>query len=95
MSGKMKWMEHPAVEKMDPGKLAIIEEFVKQMEGRTAMSAMPLLLQTQKKMQETGLEFTQEESSLLIEILTADMTPAERAKVDQMRQMVEKYKQQK
>ena len=95
MSEKMKWMEHPAVEKMDPRKLEILEEFVRQMEGRTAMSAMPVLLQTQKKMQEQGLEFTPEESKLLTEILTADMTPAERAKVDQMRQMVEKYKQKK
>lgn len=91
MNEKMSWMLHPAVKKMDPRKLAIVETFVGNVQGKSAMAAMPILMQTQRTMQEQGLTFTAEESALLTEILTQDMTPAEKAKVEQMRQLVQKY----
>ena len=91
MSEKMSWMEHPAVKQMDPRKLELVGEFVEQVQGKNTMAAMTVLMQTQRKMQEEGLGFTREESGLLTDILTRDMTPAEKAKVEQMRQMVQKY----
>ena len=91
MSETMSWMDHPSVRQMNPRKLEIAKEFVDQVQGKSPMASMSVLLQTQKKMQEQGLTFTPEESGLLTDILTADMTPAEKVKVAQMRQMVEKY----
>ena len=47
------------------------------MEGKSGMAAMPILMQTQKKLREQGLEFTSEETDLLMTILTKDMTEEE------------------
>jgi len=45
----MSWLEHPAMKDIDARKLAVIVEFVHQVEGKSGMAAMPALMQTQKK----------------------------------------------
>jgi len=87
----MSWLEHPAMKDIDARKLAVIVEFVHQVEGKSGMAAMPALMQTQKRMQEQGLEFTPEERDLMMTILTKDMSAEEKAKVEKMKQMVERY----
>ena len=86
------WMEHPAMKNIDARKLAVIVEFVHAVEGKSGMAAMPILMQTQKKLHDQGLEFTPEETDLMMTILTKDMSPAEKAKVEQMKQVVAKYR---
>ena len=90
--GEMDWLNHPAMRDIDARKLALIVEFVHDVEGKSGMAAMPILMQTQRKLREQGLEFTSGETDLLMSILTKEMSPEEKAKVDQMRQIVARYK---
>lgn len=97
------WMNHPAMKTIDERKRNILEELVKASRnlpkdknssgkmGKGSMAAMSLLIQTQKKMHEQGLEFTDEERELLILILTENMSPEEKEKVEQMRKIAGRF----
>lgn len=87
----LSWINHPAMKDIDAKKLAIIVEFMHEVEGKSGTAAMPVLMQTQNKIREQGLEFTPEESDLMLTILTKDMTPAEKARFEQMKQIVMRY----
>ena len=88
----VSWMNHPAMKDIDARKLAVIVEFVNAVEGKSGKAAMPILMQTQKILHDQGLEFTPEETDLMMTILTKDMTAAEKAKVEQMKQIVGRYR---
>ena len=86
------WMDHPAMKHIDAKKRAVLAEFMDAVEGKSGMAAMPVLMQTQKKLHDQGLEFTPEETDLMMTILTKDMSPAEKAKFEQMKQVVQRYR---
>lgn len=87
----LNWMNHPAMKDIDARKLAIIVEFVNAAEGKSGTAAIPVLMQTMKKIQEQELSFTPEETDLLMTILTKDMNPAEKARFEQMKLIVSRY----
>lgn len=87
----LSWMNHPAMKNIDARKLAIIVDFMNAVQGKTGTAAIPILMQTQKKIHEQHLEFTPEETDLLMTILTKDMSPAEKTRFEQMKQIVMRF----
>lgn len=49
---------------------------------------MPMLLQVNQKMQRQGIQFTPEESRLMLDMLKQDMSPAEVKKVEMMQNIL-------
>lgn len=88
----IKWINHPAMKKIDARKLALLVDLANQSKGLSAEKALPLLMSTNAKMQSLGLNFSSEESDLLIEILSNDMSVADKQKIDVMKQMIAKQK---
>ena len=70
---------------MHPIKIQIMKEQGKQMK-----EAAPLLMAAASRLKNHNLSFTPEESSLLIEILTKDMSPQEKEKVEMMKNIIGK-----
>lgn len=69
---------------ISPAKLKIILELMEASKGKSTDSILPLFMQAQQNMQKQGLSFSSEESSLILDMLKADLSPAEARKVDRM-----------
>lgn len=84
----LSWMDHPAIKNIDPRKLAFITEFVNETEGKTVEKAVPILVATNAKMKAMGLTFTPQESDLMTEILTRDLSQADKMKIEMFKKMM-------
>ena len=69
-------------------KLQVMKELVDGMNGRAMKDAAPLLMTAMNKLKGHNLSFTPVEAKILLEILTKDMSPQEKAKVEMMKKVV-------
>ncbi|NLO10787.1 MAG: hypothetical protein GX129_13105 [Clostridiales bacterium] len=74
--------------KMDPRKLVILMELMKEAEGKSMDKLLPLIINTNKKLKEQNLAFTKDESDLMIEVLTRNMSPRDKAQFEMLRTMM-------
>lgn len=84
------WINHPAMKNIDARKLAILVDLANEAEGLSSDKALPLLIKTNAKMKALGLTFTPTESELLVEILSQDMSPADKQKLEVLKRMIAK-----
>ncbi|MBP1755011.1 MAG: hypothetical protein H6Q59_1409 [Firmicutes bacterium] len=82
------WTNNPKLNNVDPKKLAILLELMKESEGKPMDKLLPLLMTTNKRLQEQNLTFTKDESDLMIDILTKNMTPKEKQQFEMIRKMM-------
>lgn len=88
----LSWINHPAMKNIDARKLAVLVDLINEAEGKPTDKALPLLIKTNAKMKSLGLTFTPEETDLMIEIVTKDMSAADKQKVEMLKKMVAKKK---
>jgi len=84
------WFNHPAMKDIDARKLAILVDLANEAEGLSVDKALPLLIKTNAKMKALGLTFTPNETELLVEILSTDMSPADKQKLEMLKKMIPK-----
>ncbi len=82
------WTNNPKLNNVDPRKLAILLELMREAEGKSMDKLLPLLMNTNKRLQEQNLTFTKDESDMMIEILTKNMTPKEKQQFEMIRKMM-------
>ncbi len=86
------WMNHPAMKNIDARKLAILVDLANEAEGKAADKALPLIIKANAQLKAMGLTFSNEEADLMVDILTKDMSPNEKQKVDMIKKMMPKNK---
>ena len=69
---------------ISPEKLAFLKAFANMPSGSNSAALMRQLTKCQQQAKQQNIQFTPDEQSLLIELLTANLSPAEKAKVDQV-----------
>ena len=85
---------HPIYQKMQPEKQKLLQECVRltggnsHPEGVSFDKMLPIMLAMHQKMQKQGLTFTAEERNVLIDVLSAELSPAERARMEMMKKMM-------
>ncbi len=84
------WTNHPKMKNVDPRKLAIFLEIIREAEGKSMDKLIPLLMNTNKKLKEQNLTFSKDESDILMEIFTKNMSPKEKAQFEMLRKMMPK-----
>lgn len=77
---------------IDPRKLAILMEVVKEADGKSMDQLLPLIINTNKKLQDQNLNFTKDESDLMMEILTKNMSAKDKTQFDMLRKMMSSRK---
>jgi len=82
------WTNNPKLRNVDPRKMAILTDLMKQAEGKTMEQLIPLLISTNKKLRQQNLTFTKEESQILLDILTKKMSPKEKAQFEIIKQIM-------
>lgn len=86
-------MNRDQLRNIAPAKLRIILDLMESSKGKGPESLMPLLIQANQKMQQQGIQFTPEESRLMLDLLKQDMTPAEVKKVEMMQSLLANWQQ--
>lgn len=81
-------MNREQLRNISPAKLRIILDLMEASKGKGSDAIMPLFMQANLKMQQQGLQFTPEESKLILDMLKEDMTPEEVRKVDMMQSIL-------
>ena len=69
---------------ISPEKLAFLKAFASMPSGSNSAAMMRQLTKCQQQAKQENIQFTPDEQNLLIELLTANLSPAEKAKVDQV-----------
>ena len=77
---------------MHPVKIQVMKELAEQMQGKAMKDAAPLLMAATSKLKSHNLSFSPEESAVLLEILTKDMNPQEKTKVEMMKNVIRKQR---
>lgn len=73
---------------LDPRKLMLINEFKNMAVGKSSDEILPLVLAMSKKSNSMGLNFSNEEMHQIINAFSADLSPAEKKRVDMMMNMM-------
>lgn len=73
---------------MHPVKIQIIKELEQRSTGKEMKAMVPLIMEAMQKLKANNLSFSQEEVSVLLEILTKDMSKEEKQRVEMMKQVV-------
>jgi len=73
---------------LDPRKLMLINEFKNMANGKSSDEILPLVLAMSKKSNSMGLQFSSEEMHQIVNTLSADLSPAEKKRVDMMMNMM-------
>ena len=74
-----------------PAKLRIILDLMEASRGKGTDSIMPLLMQANQKMQQQRLQFTPNESQLILDLLKEDMTPDEIRRLEMMQSIISNF----
>lgn len=82
------WINNPALENMHPRKKEIIIELIHESEGKTLQQSIPIILKAKTKLKTADLSFTQQETGLIMELLTTDMSPQEKRKVENIKNLM-------
>lgn len=75
---------------IDPRKLAVLLETMKEAEGKSMDKLLPIIMNTNKKLKDQNLSFTKEESEMMIELLSKNMSPKEKMQFEMIRKMMSK-----
>lgn len=82
----------PAFQNLSSEKLQFLMEFQNMAKPSSMHNAAPFFMQILRQAQSKGIRFSEEESSLLIDILKQNMTPQEQKKADMILNMIKKRK---
>ena len=77
-----EWKNDPRLAGMDPVKLQYIEKIAAQISARSKSELLPALLSLQANARKNHITFTDQETALLISIITSGMPPDEKKKVE-------------
>lgn len=79
---------NPLFQNLSPEKLKFLMEFQNSQKPNDTNSAAPFFMNTMNQAKQQGINFSKEESSLLIDLLMQNMPEAERKKAEMIMMMM-------
>ncbi len=79
------WKQNPRLKSMDPAKLDYIEAFAERIRNTPKNQLIPVFLSLQTEIHKQNMEFSNEETEILVDILTADMDAAQKQKLEMLK----------
>ena len=81
------WKQDPRLKKMNPQKIALLNEFANRVEHTPQNQLMTTLMSLNAEANQKGIQFNNEETDLLISIMSANMSPAEKNRMETLRML--------
>ena len=78
------WQDNPKLAGMDRSKLDMLQQMVQQGAGKSPSDLLPFIMNAAAKGKSAGLRFNPNEINTIIEVLKMGKSPQERAKLDQV-----------
>ena len=85
-----EWKNDPRLAGMDPVKLQYIEKIAAHVSSQSKAEILPTLLSLQSEARKNNISFTDQETALLISLITSGMPPDERKKVEMLHFLAKK-----
>ena len=79
---------NPLLNGMEPDKLQFLMNFAQQEKPTRMQDAMPFLLANMNRAKQQNINFSKPEIQLIAEILSKDLSPAEKNKVNRIMSMM-------
>jgi hypothetical protein len=79
---------HPALKNINPLKLRLLQEITQKSKGHSMEEMLPQIMLINKELKKRDLEFTKEETELLMDILMEDLSPADRQRFQMLRSLM-------
>ncbi len=79
------WKQDPRLKKMNPQKISLLTEFAKRVESVPKDQLLPTLLSLNAEASQKGIQFNDEETDLLMSIMSANMSENERKRMETLR----------
>ena len=81
------WKDDPRLKGMDTKKLEYLNEFADKVRQAPKDRLMATFLSLNMEASQKGIQFTDQETELLVSILTANMSPAEKKRLDTLKML--------
>lgn len=78
------WQDNPKLAGMDRSKLDMLQQMTQQGAGKSPSDLLPFIMNAAAKGKSAGLRFNPNEINTIIEVLKMGKSPQERAKLDQV-----------
>lgn len=88
----VSWINHPAMKNIDARKLGILVELVNEAEGKPVDKLLPVLITANAKLKATGMSFSPDETDLIMEIITKDLSASDKNKLEMVKKMIKNNK---
>ncbi len=82
------WQNDPALKKLDLKKIAFISELANQMNGMPSDKMLPFLMAASQKSKSMNINFSDDETSLIVKVLSSNMNPEEKNRLEMMQKMI-------
>lgn len=82
------WTNNPKLKNVDPRKMAIFLELIREAEGKPMDKLVPLLINANKRLQQQNMTFSKDEGDVLMEILTKNMSPREKQQFEMIKKIM-------
>lgn len=86
----MSWINDPALKNINAKKLAIIVNLINDCEKKSPEKALLAFFKANSELTKNNLSFSKEETNLLLDILTKDMSSEEKNKLNMLQNMIPK-----
>lgn len=81
------WKDDPRLKEMDAKKLGYLNEFADRVRKAPKDQLMATFLSLNMEASQKGIQFTDQETELLVSILTANMSPAEKKRLETLKML--------
>lgn len=82
------WVNNPKLKNVDPRKMAILLELMKEAEGKPMDKLVPLLMNTNKRLQQQNMAFNKDEFDVMIEVLTKNLNAKEKQQFEMIKKVM-------
>ena len=89
------WKNDPRLKDLDPRKLDLLSSFASRISQMPKVQLLTAFADLNLEAQKAGLAFTDQETQLIVSILTGRLSPGERRKLDTLRLLSKKLSRQK
>ena len=86
-----EWMNHPAMKNLDPVKLELIKTAARQTQGKSGKNLAPVMMTLITNVNKKGIRFSNEEVSLILDILKEGKSAEEKMQIDHMINVIGSY----
>lgn len=84
-----EWLNSAEFKGLPPVKQALLKALITEGAGKSPEELLPAFMKASSELNKRGMNFTSQESSLLMSALTESMNPEERKKFEMLKQLMQ------